>query len=89
MTTAEKGRGRPATHPSGAYKYTSIALTPEDIELVSEWAWRLRKPRAVLMRELVEKGLQPYRDSLSAKKKYPLPPAAPDPVTPRLAEGDE
>lgn len=83
--TVKRRPGRPRQNPEGGpYKYVSVALLPEDISLVNEWAWRLRKPKAYLMRELIEKGLQPFRDSLDKAKEFPLPPAAPEPVTPRL-----
>ena len=78
---SKRGRGRRPEVAEGPYKYTSIALTDDDLELVREWAWRLRKPKAVLMRELVAKGLAPFRDSLTMQAKYPLPPAAPEPRT--------
>ena len=80
--------GRPRLDPEGPYKYTSIALTEADIELVTEWAWRLRKPKALLMRELVEKGLAPFRDSLTLQAKYPIPAAGPEPRTLSEAEAD-
>jgi len=79
-TSTRRSAGRPHLLPSGEkFEYVTVALTAEDKEAVDEWAWRLRKSRSQLIRDLVLGGLQPFRDNLEAQKAHPLPEEAPLP----------